>query len=134
MGGVIIISLLAAVLLLCDLTNLYVQLLIISTLWLSFIGFLDDTLKLRSKSGKKETRAIRFLGKLQRKDKDGMKGKLKIYGQVGLGLIVGLALYISDQAVIVEIAHVPGHVEQTEQAEELQYIRHIKSAKTTILS
>ncbi|MDD3549614.1 MAG: phospho-N-acetylmuramoyl-pentapeptide-transferase, partial [Bacteroidales bacterium] len=133
MGGVIIIiSLLAAVLLLCDLTNLYVQLLIISTLWLSFIGFLDDTLKLRSKSGKKETRAIRFLGKLQRKDKDGMKGKLKIYGQVGLGLIVGLALYISDQAVIVEIAHVPGHVEQTEQAEELQYIRHIKSTKTTI--
>jgi phospho-N-acetylmuramoyl-pentapeptide-transferase len=133
MGGIVIITaLLAAVLLLCDLTNLYVQLLIISTLWLSFIGFLDDTLKLRIKTGKKETRVVRFLRKLQRKDKDGMKGELKIYGQVGLGLIVGLALYISDQAVIVEIAHVPGNVEQTEQADELQYIRHIKSTKTTI--
>jgi phospho-N-acetylmuramoyl-pentapeptide-transferase len=133
MGGlVIIVSLLVSALLLCDLTNLYVQLLIISTLWLSVIGFLDDMLKLRRKAGMADNRFVRFLGKLQRKDKDGMKGKLKIYGQVGLGLIVGLALYMSDKAVIVEMTQVPPDTGQTEQMEELRYIRHVKSTKTTI--
>ena len=133
MGGlVIIVSLLVSVLLLCDLTNLYVQLLLVSTVWLAVIGFLDDMLKLRSKSGKTDTRFVRFLGKLQRRDKDGMKGKLKIYGQIGLGLIVGLSLYMSDKAVIVEIAHVPSEIETTEQIEDMRYIRHVKSTKTTI--
>lgn len=133
MGGLMIImSLLVSALLLCDLTNLYVQLLIVATLWLSIIGFLDDMLKLRQKAGMAETRFVRFLGKLQRKDKDGMKGKLKVYGQVGLGLIVGLALYMSDKAVIVEMTQVPPGTEQTEQIEDLGYIRHVKSTKTTI--
>ncbi|HOG25415.1 MAG TPA: phospho-N-acetylmuramoyl-pentapeptide-transferase [Bacteroidales bacterium] len=133
MGGiVIIISLLVSVLLLCDLTNLYVQLLIVSTLWLSTIGFLDDLLKLRHKAGKEDTRIVRFLSKLRRKDKDGMKGKLKIYGQVGLGLIVGISLYLSDKTVIVEMKYVPSDAEQTEQVEATGYVRHVKSTKTTI--
>lgn len=133
MGGIIILlSLFASVFLLCDLTNLYVQLLLISTLWLSLIGFLDDLLKLRYKAGKEGGRLMRFLQTLQRKDRDGMKGKLKIYGQVGLGLIVGLALFFSDRAVIVELGKIPKDVNDTEQIVVPEDIRHVKSTKTTI--
>jgi len=133
MGGiVIIVSLLVSVFLLCDLSNLYVQLLVISTLWLSTIGFLDDLLKLRHMAGKEDSRVVRFLSRLRRKDKDGMKGKLKVYGQVGLGLIVGIALYVSDKAVIVEMKNVPSDTDQTEQVETTSYVRHVKSTKTTI--
>ncbi|NLA15598.1 MAG: phospho-N-acetylmuramoyl-pentapeptide-transferase [Bacteroidales bacterium] len=133
MGGIIIIlSLLVAVLLLCDLTNLYVQLLLVSTLWLALIGLLDDILKLRRKAGIKDSKVMRFFLRFQRKDRDGMKGKLKIYGQVGLGLIVGLALYMSDRAVIVEMGKLPKETESTEQVVFPEDIRHVKSTKTTI--
>lgn len=133
MGGIIIlISLFVSVFLLCDLTNLYVQLLLVSTFWLSLIGFLDDLLKLRHKAGKEDSRFMRFLHKLQRKDRDGMKGKLKIYGQVGLGLIVGLALFFSDRAVIVELGKIPKEVSNSEEIVVPVDIRHVKSTKTTI--
>lgn len=133
MGGIIIIlSLLVAVFLLCDLTNLYVQLLIVSTLWLAGIGLLDDLLKLRRKSGKEDNKFMRFFLRFQRKDHDGMKGQVKIYGQIGLGLIVGLALFMSDRAVIVEMSPLSKDAEGTEQVEAPEYIRHVKSTKTTI--
>lgn len=78
MGGIIIIiSLVVPCLLVGDLTNIYMLLLLVSTLWLGTIGFLDDYLKFKYKN------------------KDGMKGKFKIYGQVGLGLLVGLTMYLS---------------------------------------
>lgn len=83
MGGIIIlISTLIPALLLGDLTNVYVQLLIITTIWLGFIGFVDDYIK------------------VFKKNKEGLEGKFKIFGQVGLGLIVGVTLYFSDEAVI----------------------------------
>ena len=75
MGGIIIlISILIPTLLFCDLTNIYVILLIISTVWLGIIGFLDDYIK------------------VFKKNKEGMPGKYKIFGQVSLGLVVGLIL------------------------------------------
>ena len=75
MGGVIIIiALLAPILLFGDLSNMYIQLMIISTLWLGFIGFADDYIK------------------VFKKNKEGLQGRFKIIGQVGLGLIVGLTL------------------------------------------
>ena len=78
MGGIIIIiSLVVPCLLVGDLGNIYMILLLVSTLWLGTIGFLDDYLKFKYKN------------------KDGMKGKFKIYGQVGLGLLVGLTMYLS---------------------------------------
>ena len=78
MGGVIIIvSIIIPCLLIGDLTNIYMILLMVSTLWLGTIGFLDDYLKFK------------------RHDKEGMKGKFKIIGQVGLGLLVGLTMYLS---------------------------------------
>ena len=83
MGGVIIIaSILIPTLLLCDLTNIYIQLMIIATLWLGFIGFLDDYIK------------------VFRKNKDGLKGRFKVVGQVGLGVIVGTVMCFNQDIVI----------------------------------
>lgn len=80
MGGIIIImSILIPALLFGNLTNIYVQLLIVSAIWLGLIGFLDDSIK------------------VFKKNKDGLSGKYKIIGQVTLGLIVGIALCMSDQ-------------------------------------
>ena len=76
MGGLIIIgSTLIPVLLFADLTNIYIQLLILSTLWMGVIGFIDDYIK-------------KF-----KNDKDGLKGKFKVLGQVILGGVVGAVLY-----------------------------------------
>ncbi len=76
MGGLIIIgSTLIPVLLFADLTNIYIQLLLLSTLWMGIIGFIDDYIK-------------KF-----KNDKDGLKGKFKVLGQVILGGVVGAVLY-----------------------------------------
>ncbi|MBR2437936.1 MAG: phospho-N-acetylmuramoyl-pentapeptide-transferase [Bacteroidales bacterium] len=80
MGGIIIVlSLVIPALLFGNLTNIYVQLLIVTAIWLGLIGFLDDSIK------------------VFKKNKDGLSGKYKIIGQVTLGLVVGLALCMSDQ-------------------------------------
>ena len=80
MGGIIIIlSIIIPALLFGNLTNIYVQLLIVSAIWLGLIGFLDDSIK------------------VFKKNKDGLSGKYKIIGQVTLGLIVGLALCLNNQ-------------------------------------
>lgn len=85
MGGIIIIvAILIPCLLLGKLHNIYMILTLVTTLWLGTLGFLDDYIK------------------VFRKDKEGLHGKFKIIGQVGLGLIVGLALYLSPDVVIRE--------------------------------
>ena len=83
MGGVIIIaSILIPTFLLCNLLNIYVQLMIVATIWLGFIGFLDDYIK------------------VFRKNKDGLKGRFKIVGQVGLGVIVGTVMCFNQDIVV----------------------------------
>ena len=78
MGGVIIIlSILVPVLLLGRLRNIYLILMVITTVWLGFLGGMDDYIK------------------IFKRDKEGLKGKYKIVGQVGIGLIVGLVLWAS---------------------------------------
>ncbi len=85
MGGFIILaSLLIPVLLFAKLTNLYIILLIITAVWTGMIGFMDDYIK-------------KF-----KNDKEGLQGKFKIIGQVGLGLIVGLTLSFSEHVKIRE--------------------------------
>ena len=85
MGGIIIIvAILIPCLLLGKLHNIYMILMLITTIWLGTLGFLDDYIK------------------VFRKDKEGLHGKFKIIGQVGLGLIVGLTLYLSPDVVIRE--------------------------------
>src|SRR5215510_11780488 len=91
MGGIILIlAILIPTLLLADLTKVYVQLMLISTIWLGIIGFVDDFLKLRAK------RLAQQQGVAYKKgDKDGLAGWFKILGQVGLGIIVGATLYFN---------------------------------------
>ena len=85
MGGVIILlAILVPVILFARLDNVYIQLMIVSTIWLGLIGFLDDYIK------------------VFRKHKEGLKGRFKVIGQVGLGLIVGVTLYVSDDVLIRE--------------------------------
>jgi len=96
MGGIIIImAIIIPTLLLADLTNVYVQLLLISTVWLGIIGFIDDYLKLRSK------RMAQKMGKDYKKsNKDGLAGWFKILGQVGLGILVGATLYFNSDVKV----------------------------------
>lgn len=95
MGGIIIlISILVPTLLFCDLLNVYVILMIITTVWLGFIGFMDDYIK------------------VFKKDKKGLKGKFKILGQISLGIIVGLTFYFSPQVVVREKAATPTVLQQ----------------------
>jgi phospho-N-acetylmuramoyl-pentapeptide-transferase len=112
MGGIIILlAILVPVLLLTRLNNIYILLMIVSTLWLAGIGFADDYIK------------------VFKKDKQGLKGLFKIIGQVGIGLIVGVVLYLSPSVVIRE------NVEtyRNEKVETVQYrVDEVKSTKTTI--
>ena len=83
MGGIIIlISLLIPTLLFCNLMNVYVILMIITTIWLGFVGFIDDYIK------------------VFKKNKQGLHGKFKLMGQISLGIIVGLTFYFSPQVVV----------------------------------
>jgi phospho-N-acetylmuramoyl-pentapeptide-transferase len=87
MGGLIILgSILIPILLFAKLLNVYIILMIITTIWLGTIGFIDDYIK------------------VFKKNKKGLAGKFKIAGQIGLGLIVGLTMYFNDSVVIREKA------------------------------
>ncbi len=96
MGGIIIIlGILVPTLLLADLTNIYVIILIVSTVWMGIIGFIDDYLKLRAKRI-----ALKQGVAYKKGDKDGLAGWFKILGQVGLGIFVGATLYFHDDVRI----------------------------------
>lgn len=85
MGGIIIIlSFIVPVLLFADLQNIYIQLMILATLWTMAIGFLDDYIK------------------VFKKNKDGLSGKYKLMGQMLLGLVIGLTMYSHEQIVVRE--------------------------------
>ena len=95
MGGLIILlAILVPVLLFGDLGNVYVQLVIISTVWLGFIGGLDDYIK------------------VFRHNKEGLNGRFKIIGQVGLGLIVGSVMWLNSDIVVREGATLPASVRE----------------------
>jgi len=113
MGGIIIIvSILVPVLLLGRMRNIYLILMIITTVWLGFLGFLDDYIK------------------IFKKNKEGLKGKYKIVGQVSIGFIVGITLYLSPDAVMRENVSVQQQ-NNTEVVVKHEPIAH-KSLKTTI--
>jgi len=112
MGGIIIIvSILVPVLLLGRMRNIYLLLMIGTTVWLGFLGFMDDYIK------------------IFRKNKEGLKGLYKIVGQVSIGFIVGLTLWLSPDAVVRE------NVSEYKQNQEI-VVKHqpeaVKSLQTTI--
>ena len=112
MGGVIIIvAIMIPCLLLGKLPNIYMILMLITTMWLGSLGFADDYIK------------------IFKKDKEGLHGKFKIIGQVGLGLIVGLTLYLSPHVVIKENIEIQ---KNGEQIEVVHATKNIKSTQTTI--
>lgn len=85
MGGIIILaSIVVPVLLFANLKNVYIILMMVATFWLGLIGFVDDYIK------------------VFKKNKEGLRGKFKVIGQIGLGLIVGITLYVSDDVMIRE--------------------------------
>ena len=113
MGGVIIIiAILLPIILLGRMRNIYLILMIITTVWLGVLGGLDDYIK------------------IFRHDKEGLKGKFKIVGQVGLGLIVGIVLYLSPDAKIRE--NVAMEKTQTQELVVKHRSEATKSLKTTI--
>jgi phospho-N-acetylmuramoyl-pentapeptide-transferase len=97
MGGIIILlSILIPTLLFANLDKVYIRLMILCTVWLGIIGFLDDLFKIRARKA-----ALAKGETYKKKDSDGLAGFTKIIGQVGLGIIIGTSLYFSN-AVTVE--------------------------------
>ena len=112
MGGIIIIvSILVPVLLFGRLRNTYLILMIITTIWLGFLGFLDDYIK------------------IFKRNKDGLKGKWKIVGQVSIGFIVGLVLWLSPDVVVRENINTP---QQNQEVVVKHKKEAVKSLQTTI--
>lgn len=96
MGGIIIIlAIIIPTLLLANLDKVYVRLMLLCTVWLGAIGFIDDYLKLKAKRIAKE-KGIDY----KKTDADGLAGRFKIFGQVMLGIIVGATLYFNDSVVV----------------------------------
>ena len=112
MGGVIIIiAILIPILLFGRLDNIYVILMIVTTIWLGVLGFSDDYIK------------------VFRKDKDGLKGKFKVVAQVGLGLIVGLTMFLSEDIVVRENQE----LKVGDTIESVSYAqKDVKTTQTTI--
>ncbi len=123
MGGIIILtSILLPVLLFADLGNIYILLMIITTVWLGMIGFIDDYIK------------------VFQKNKEGLAGRFKIMGQVMLGLLVAGTIYFSDDVVVRErVLDLKGNAKtetvissETGQSETREVTYEYKSTKTTI--
>ena len=121
MGGLIILAaILIPTLLFAKLNNVYVLLMIFSTIWLGLIGFLDDYIK------------------IYKKDKAGLAGRFKVIGQVGLGIIVALVLHFNDDVVVREqykvnaINEAPADVEVKNINGQLMYFKDVKSSTTTL--
>lgn len=112
MGGLMMIAaILIPTLLFADLNNIYIILLLITTVWLGAIGFVDDYIK------------------VFKKNKEGLAGRFKISGQIGIGIIVGSTLYFNESVVIREFS-TPVSIE--EGVVETPSFQDVKVAKTTI--
>ncbi|TRZ44361.1 phospho-N-acetylmuramoyl-pentapeptide-transferase [Robertkochia solimangrovi] len=118
MGGIIIIlSTLIPVLLFAKLDNIYIELLIATTVWMGVIGFVDDYIK------------------IFKKDKEGLKGRFKVIGQIGIGIIVGATLYLHPEVTVKEKVRSAQEVQAeviTGQVSASEFSNEEKSTKTTI--
>ena len=115
MGGIIILmAIVIPVLLFAQIKNVYIILLLISSVWMGLIGFLDDYIK------------------VFKKNKEGLQGKFKVVGQVGLGLIVGITLFYNQEVVVREFKPVAEGADQVEMVAGEAAYEDVKSMKTTI--
>ncbi|WP_296623121.1 phospho-N-acetylmuramoyl-pentapeptide-transferase [Marivirga sp.] len=114
MGGImIILAIVIPVLLFSKIDNIYIILLLVSTVWMGLIGFLDDYIK------------------VFKKNKEGLKGRFKVFGQIGLGLIVGLTLFYHPDVTVREFGSPVSVSEGVEMVAETSY-EDVKSMVTTI--
>ncbi len=119
MGGVIILAgIIVPTILFAKLDNIYIQLMLVATVWLGLIGFLDDYIK------------------VFKKNKKGLAGKFKVIGQIGVGIIVGASMYWSDSVTIKSKTYYNTEIlaEQQESSQETKsyFWEETKSLKTTI--
>ena len=119
MGGVIILAgIIVPTMLFAKLDNIYIQLMLVATVWLGLIGFLDDYIK------------------VFKKNKKGLAGKFKVIGQIGVGIIVGASMYWSDSVTIKSKTYYNTEIlaEQQESSQETKsyFWEETKSLKTTI--
>ena len=119
MGGVIILAgIIVPTMLFAKLDNIYIQLMLVATVWLGLIGFLDDYIK------------------VFKKNKKGLAGKFKVIGQIGVGIIVGASMYWSDSVTIKSKTYYNTEIlaEQQESSQETKsyFWKETKSLKTTI--
>ncbi|MDG3581040.1 MULTISPECIES: phospho-N-acetylmuramoyl-pentapeptide-transferase [Galbibacter] len=116
MGGIIIIlATIIPVLLFAKLENIYIIVLLVTTIWMGAIGFVDDYIK------------------IFKKDKEGLKGRFKILGQIGIGIIVGATLYFHPEVTVKEELKAPNNIEVVSNGDVTQeYGEEEKSTKTTI--
>jgi len=114
MGGImIILAIVIPVLLFSKIDNIYIILLLVSTIWMGLIGFLDDYIK------------------VFKKNKEGLKGKFKVFGQIGLGLIVGLTLFYHPDVTVREFGSPVSVSDGVEMVAETSF-EDVKSMVTTI--
>jgi phospho-N-acetylmuramoyl-pentapeptide-transferase len=119
MGGLIIIGgILVPTLLFAKLENIYIILMLVTTVWMGAIGFLDDYIK------------------VFRKNKEGLAGRFKIIGQIGLGIIIAVTMYLSPSIVVRQKVVVPpsSQIENTSKvnSQSTVYMEDVKSTKTNI--
>lgn len=117
MGGLIILlGILLPTLLFARLDNIYIILMLVTTVWMGTIGFVDDYIK------------------VFKKDKEGLAGRFKIMGQVGLALIIGWTMYFHPDIVVREQVSFPtvsdAHIEVRKKGSELYYTQDVKSTQT----
>ena len=119
MGGVIILAgIIVPTILFAKLDNIYIQLMLVATIWLGFIGFLDDYIK------------------VFKKNKKGLAGKFKVIGQIGVGIIVGASIYWSDSVTIKSKTYYNTEIlaehQDISQESKSYFWKETKSLKTTI--
>ncbi|MBY0480174.1 MAG: phospho-N-acetylmuramoyl-pentapeptide-transferase [Chitinophagaceae bacterium] len=124
MGGIIIlISILVPTLLFANLDKVYIRLMVLCTVWLGIIGFLDDLFKIRAR------KAAQSKGEAyKKKDSDGLAGISKVIGQIGLGAIIGLTLYFSNAVTVEREVFSTGNA-QLQRGERLAKDSNIVSRK-----
>jgi phospho-N-acetylmuramoyl-pentapeptide-transferase len=114
MGGLLILgAILIPTLLFAKLHNIYIIMLLLSTVWLGILGFLDDYIK------------------VFKKNKEGLHGKAKVVGQVGLGLIIGAIMFFSDEVVVADEVSVKYEMRENEMVKKTNWDIH-KSLKSTV--
>jgi len=119
MGGVIILAgIIVPTMLFAKLDNIYIQLMLVATVWLGLIGFLDDYIK------------------VFKKNKKGLAGKFKVIGQIGVGIIVGASMYWSDSVTIKSKTYynteIIANQQESSQESKSYFWEETKSLKTTI--